>query len=141
PVLASIQHWPFETDRMRYEAGEEIDRVRREPWMEAEAPFAAEWLRANEPVLDRIAPSFRLGEWYVPFVITGDAQQKTLMSVRLPHLAHARSIAAAFQCRAMRSLGEGRIEDAVRDAISIKQFAPMLANEGSQISYLVGLAI
>ncbi len=122
-------------------ADENIDLVSTtldRPWTPKTSKVAADWLDANDVPLRRVTEASRCDHIYFPLVPKDD--DGTLDEVILP-LNQLRSLARALRNRAMLRLGEGRVEDAEADLLTIHRLGALTRRVPRTIPKLIGISL
>jgi hypothetical protein len=122
---------------------DEENRLRNEPWVSADSPHYVEWLKANDKPLSLAAEAAKLPHYFHPLIARDkDGTKKDLYYCLLPYCQRMRVIASMLSIRAMWHLGEGRMDAAWADVMTIHRLGGlMIQNPGTLIEYLVGVAI
>jgi len=97
----------------------------RRPWTAEEFPAAAAWVEANEKALEIAERASHRPDLFV-YVGPHDAEQAIL--VMMPHLTAMRQVVVLLRCRSMLLANEGKYEDAMRDAMTVRRLARLLAD-------------
>jgi hypothetical protein len=131
-----------ENDRKQAIRDEE-DRLRSEPWTTKDSPHMAGWIRSNDKPLSLVAEAVKRPHYYHPLIARDkDGNKQDLYFALLPYCQKMRAIASVLSIRAMWHLGEGRMDSAWADLMTIHRLGGlMILNPGSVVEYLVGVAI
>jgi len=136
-----------------YEAkGEErwyLDQDKKEPgllpWTLEEYPMLADWVNSVNVPLDAIAEALRKPVFVFPMLqgpVSMEAgTPQNLYTVFPSEMQLFRSLARFFGARAGYRIGQGDIDGAIEDRITIHRLGRLIAQSGSTIPLLVGLAI
>ncbi|MGC4006553.1 MAG: hypothetical protein QM811_26900 [Pirellulales bacterium] len=102
---------------VRERVDSEIGKLETSPWKESDHPWAARWLKEQEPVFARLAELARRTEYYAPIVATSDAPDGTtygLIFGAFPHLTISmRDIGISLRIRCMTRLERGDFDGAL----------------------------
>ncbi|HSG68982.1 MAG TPA: hypothetical protein VLA12_01130 [Planctomycetaceae bacterium] len=109
------------------------------PWTADKYPMMAEWVEMNEKPLQLVTEGSRREKYYSPVVTINEGDP--LIATLLPNVQMYRSFARLLQARAMLALGEGRVEDARQDLLTMHRLARHTAQGPTLIEMLVGVAI
>lgn len=90
-----------------------IDFHLTQPWKDEEHPLAAEWLKENDPILDRVAAAVRK-PYLMPYHFSAE---DTFIHTEWPIRIH--SFVKSYQIRAAHSLEIGEEEKALEDVRTI----------------------
>jgi hypothetical protein len=112
----------------------------RQPWTPKEFPQLADWLAANEKPLDRIAEGLKRPHYFSPLVPADDKAAGDLVSLVMADIQRGRALANALATRATFRLAEGKPDAAWADVTACLRLARHLANRGTLIEGLVGIA-
>lgn len=126
-----------EEDREAFRS--QFDRVMQEPWSDADSPFVAKWLAANEKSLAELPGALDRPKYYAPLLLQDS--NEALIAALLPYLSPVRDLSRAVVMRGMRHIQTGNPEKALADSMLIHRLARHSANGGFLIDYLVGVAI
>jgi hypothetical protein len=119
-----------------------LTRASQWPWKAEEEPELADWLKRSEKPLGLVMEATRRPEYYNPLVPRRtDDRSPGLLAVLLPNVQRCREVAAAFACRAMLRVGEGKSEEAWQDLLACHRLSRLVARGGTLIDLLVGIAI
>jgi hypothetical protein len=118
---------------------EQLTAALSRPWKREELPRIAAWLDSNIAALARASEAIARPKAYAPLITASDLP--TMFGVLLPHVQQTRDTARALSARAFLALGEGRSEDAWKDAMSMHRLARHNQRSPFIISYLVGIAV
>ncbi len=110
------------------------------PWVAADDPQLARWLARYDRHFDQIVAATHLERYYAPLVVD-DIAAPALVSVLLPTLQESRSVARGLVSRILLRVGEGRIEEALRDVEALYVFGRQVGHGGTLVEALVGIAI
>lgn len=124
-----------ETQRINEQQGRATER----PWKETDFPEMAEVLKRNAASLKVLADGVQRPKYYRPMVKRDP--QETLISVLLPDIQVSREFARQLSMRAMLHLGNGRVEEAKADLLTMHRHAAHIAHGATLIEGLVGVAI
>ena len=116
----------------------EVLEVVHRPWKAQEQPRVAKWLADNEAALDRLVAGSKKPDYYAPLVTP---EEPPLLNVFLPALAHSRRLANAFRARAELRIGEGNLEAAWEDVMTVKRWSRLTGEEPTLIGLLVAMSL
>ena len=120
---------------------DQLSTAYRRPWTAREFPQFADWLAANEKLLDRIAEGVKRKHYYVPLVPAGGPNAGGLVGLVMGDVQRGRPLATALASRATLRLGEGKPDAAWADVMACFRLARHLARKGSLIEGLVAVAV
>ena len=109
------------------------------PWTADQYPLMAEWVRMNEKPLQLVTEGSKRERYYSPVLAVNEGDP--LIATLLPNIQLYRSFARLLQARAMFALGEGRVEDARQDLLTMHRLARHTSQGPTLIEMLVGVAI
>jgi len=119
-----------------------IDRARRWPWRAKDQPDVAKWLKQNGRPLAIIYEATERPQYYNPLVAKNQEPQSfRLLNSLLPTVQRCRDFASALSCRAMNRVAEGNFDGAWSDLMVCQRLGRLIAQGGTLIEGLVGLAI
>jgi hypothetical protein len=128
---------PGENDTTVQNRGE---LTRFKPWVEAEFPEIAMWLKDNTVPLGRVTDATERSEYYSPFV-SADGRDRKLISILLPGVQESRSLARALLSRSMLHLGSNDRFSAWSDLMTTHRLGRLIGRGPTVIEGLVGTAI
>jgi len=115
------------------------------PWTLQEYPMFAGWINEINDPMDAIAEAIRKPVFFFPLIQSQESVQsgkpQSLIDMLLPDVQNARSIARLFSARAMHRVGQGNIDGAIADKLTIRRLGRQVAQAGPLVQYLVGIAI
>ncbi|MSR54199.1 MAG: hypothetical protein EXS09_13035 [Gemmataceae bacterium] len=121
---------------------DEQDRARSWPWKPANHPEIAEWLKTNEKPLAIIAEACKRSKYYNPLLSRNpEPQSMQIVGSLLPSVQKCRAVANMLATRSMLHLGNGDFEGAWQDLMVCQKLGRLLAQGGTMIEDLVGIAI
>lgn len=123
---------------------EKIKRIGK-PWTLDDLPEMSDWIREAEQPLNETAemlrkPVFRGPCQHSPEAESGRGPQD-MIAMQLHDTQFYRSLARMFSARANYLIGQGDIDGAIEDNISLLHLARKPAQNGVLIEFLVGLAL
>jgi len=130
------------------EKGEEVPRRQisfDRPWTLEEYPMLADWVAEIDEPMDTIAEMIRKPVFMPPMlhnqesIETGKPQDLT--SIILPDIQTCRSIARIYLARATYRIGQGNIDGAIDDKLTVHRLGRQIAQKGFLVQVLVGIAI
>ena len=115
------------------------------PWTLEEFPMFADWVNEVDEPLDAIAETIRKPVFFFP-MLQGKASVESgtpfnLIVILLPDVQLSWEIARMFQVRANYRIGQGDIDGAIDDKLTILRLGRQIAQSGMMVQYLVGVAI
>ncbi len=120
----------------------ELGKARRLPWTTDDSSLLAKWLKANEKPLAHAHEAARRERCYFALVTRADVTPRPdLMSNQLLGLQPSRMLGCALAARSMLHAGEGRFEEAWRDALACHRLGRLIGQSGSNVEGLVGIAV
>jgi hypothetical protein len=118
---------------------EQMDQAGERPWTEKKYPFLAEWIQANAQPLALVMDATRRPKYFSPLVASHDPP--FLIAALLPSVQRCRELANVLTVRAMLHLGRGRHDEAWQDLLACHRLGRLVAQGGTLIEGLVGIAI
>ena len=117
-------------------------QAKRQPWSAKDHPRLAEWIRLNEKPLRTVIEATRRPVYFNPLVSRDAAHAPGgLLGALLPGVQKTREIASLLVLRAMLRIDEGKHDDAWRDLVACHRLGRLVAQGGTLIEGLVGIAI
>jgi len=153
PPTLALPEYLYTVLKNYYEAkGEEgwhLDRDKKEPgllpWTLEEYPMLADWVNDIVEPLDAIAEALRKPVFVFPMlqgpVSMEEGTPQNLYTVFPSEMQLFRSLSRFFCARAGYRIGQGDIDGAIEDKITVHRLGRLVAQSGSTIPLLVGLAI
>jgi hypothetical protein len=149
PPTLEFPQDPGEIYRYALEAkGEKIEnnffKYGQNVWTLEDYPMLADWIKEIDEPLDAIAEAIHKPVYYVPLmqsrysVMTGEPEN--LFFILLPDIQICRQIARLFQTRAAYRIGQGNIDGAIDDKLTIHRLGRHIG-QGCPVQHLVGIAI
>ena len=117
----------------------EFDHLREAKWSAADHPLWAEWLKRNERPLVLLTAASQRSRYFVPLVCPPDSH--LLSESRDDHLRISAAAARAVTCRGMMRVGDGNIDQAWQDAMTLRRLGRLLSQAFGSLSYLGGLQL
>ena len=117
------------------------------PWTLEEFPMLADWIKEIDEPLDAIAEAIRKPIFCFPLLQTPESvqsgQPKNLLSMPLSIVVSCRSIARLFRVRAMYRIGQGDIDGAIEDKLTMHRLGRQIHQNGQVIlvQYIVSISI
>lgn len=111
-------------------APEQLIQAMQTPWTPQERPAIAEWLTANERLLDRLVEATRRPRLYFPLVQIEPGEM--LLATPRVNLGVTRAGVVALTARAMLRAGQGRADAAGADLIALARLGTLM---GQCMSY------
>ncbi len=117
-------------------------RLRKRAWKAADSPKHAEWLKLNEKPLVFVIGASNRPDYFNPMISRDkDGRRGNLLGARLGHAQSCRYAASLLSTRSMHFVGEGKIDEALADALAIHRLGRLVTRGGFLIEYLVGIAL
>lgn len=110
-------------------------------WTSQQFPPLAEWVEANRQPLDLIVAASRRPRFYSPSPNMLDKQHDMLMMALLPDTQNMREAARGLSTRAMRHIGENRLNDAWSDLLAIHRLARLMAQGPTLVGQCVAMSL
>jgi hypothetical protein len=121
------------------------DQLLRRAWTRDQNLEISQLIDGTERELNEFCDAIRVRtKWYSPFVYEMDQQLPDLprlMSVTVPQAERIRKLADLLAARSMLRLGEGRIDDAISDAMDLMRLGRAPLHSELSIERLVGWSI
>jgi hypothetical protein len=130
---------PFENDPLALV--ERPEYFQRWPWKTTDAPDVSAWLTANEKPLRAVELGSTKLDYFHPLHRIENGTDQGLFGTKYSHAQIMRLAPILLVTRAMRHLGDGRIEAAWSDLMVSHRMARLMQRGASIIEYLVGLAM
>jgi hypothetical protein len=116
-------------------------RASQRPWTPKNHPGVAAWLKGNEKPLALAVEATRRPHYFNPLIPELSKNGSDgLVSARLPSVQGCRELAFALAARAMLHAGQGKPDDAWHDLLACHRLARLVAQGGTLIEGLVGVA-
>ena len=115
---------------------DEMDIVMLRPWKREEFPVFHEWIEVNRKPWTQFREAAKRTRYYSPVVLKADAA--FLDTAMNWSLSPERDGCRLLTARAMRSLGEGKVNDAWEDLLAVHRLARLHARGGYLIRILTG---
>ena len=140
---------PHEVFSNFYKAkGEDVPAKRpamEDMWTLEQYPMLADWINEIDVPMDAVAETIQKPVFFSPLLQSPAAVQSgtpiNLMVILLPDIQFFRNIARIFQARATYRIGNGDIDGAIDDKLTIHRLSRLTRNGGSLVQHLVGIAI
>ncbi|MEC7564856.1 MAG: hypothetical protein VX738_04160 [Planctomycetota bacterium] len=117
----------------------ELEKSLRRPWTRSENYLLARWLDYNEQVLERFRKATRRTRYYSPLLDYREGPM-SLLAARMIGTSELRAIAKVALVRATLNLGEGRIYEAIQDALACHRLGRLICQQPTTLSMMTGLA-
>ena len=116
------------------------------PWTLEDYPMLADWVNEIDIPLDAIAETVRKPIFFFPLLQCPESAQsgkpQHMLELRLPGVQASREIAQIFQARATFRIGQGNIDGAIDDQLTMLHWGRQVATTGSIIvQHLVGVSM
>ncbi len=110
-------------------------------WTSQQFPPLAEWVEANRRPLDLIVAASRRPRFYSPSPTMLAHEHILLLIALLPDTQNMREAARGLNTRAMRHIGENRLNDAWSDLLAIHRLARLMAQGPTLVGQMVALSL
>jgi len=129
--------------------GEEVPNWRlinigEQPWTLEECPVLADWINEIDEPLNAIAEMIRKPVFLPPLYQSQESietgKPESLFALLLPDVQGFRDIARMFQARAAYRIGQGNIDGAIDDKLTVHRFGRLVAQKSCLVQVLVGIA-
>jgi len=144
-ITAILEQWEEERNRdgKTYRKGE--NNQWDQPWTLEEFPMLADWINEIDEPLDAIAEAIRKPVFFFPLLQSSESVEsgkpQSLLEVRMSDAHLFRTVARLFQARATYRIGQGNIDGAIDDQLTLLRLGRHVTPKGPLVQYLVGLAI
>jgi hypothetical protein len=126
----------------RLQVEQQLERCTRQPWKPQECPHLDAWLKANEKPLVDVVEATRCRRFYVPLLPgTSEPGPAGVIHTVLPAVQECRLLAKALAARAVLRAGQGAAEDGWSDLLTCHRLGRLIAQGGTVLVGLAGLAI
>jgi hypothetical protein len=120
----------------------ELERCTQRSWTARQHPKIAGWLKANMKPIALVIEASKRARYFSPLTPNPtDKGPGALSTARFPSLQRSRELVIALTARAMLHVGECRPDDAWRDLLACHRLGRLVAQGGTLIDGLVGIAI
>jgi beta-lactamase regulating signal transducer with metallopeptidase domain len=126
------------SDAQANDLDDDFSRAMYEPWTQTEHPLEAEYLKTQQPLLEKAVEAINLPRWWSPLASRDNG---TTFAILLPNLGLFRDIANNLSARAQLRATTGDFDGFVSDALAVNQLARHLCQSPMMIERLVGIAI
>jgi hypothetical protein len=117
-------------------------RTAKRPWAAKDYPDIAGWIALNDTPLKLVVEASRRPRYFLPLLPRQTEKgRESLISVLLPSIQPSRDAAFALTARAMLHAAEGKNDEAWQDLLATHRLGRLIAQGGTMIETLVGLAI
>ncbi len=113
------------------------EHLQAHPWSAQEYPIPAEWVAANEDVLDHVVAGLAKPGHYLPDICLSDPPTYEVGRIRLGHLM---MLTRALTVRAMFRVASGDPEGAWGDIYAIRQLARHMG-DGNLLQYMISMGL
>jgi hypothetical protein len=121
---------------------DQLEEIGERPWKRKDFPLVAEWLDSSQQALAVIETATRRSHYYGPLVPSSpDNERLGLSGALLPSVQKCRGLAITLVGRAMFRVDQGDHEGAWQDLMTCHRLGRLLAEGGTLIEFLVGVAI
>ena len=116
-----------------------------QPWTLEDYPMLADWVNEMDEPLDALAEMIRKPVFYPPLLQSPESvksgKPQLLVSIILPDGLLFRNIGRVFAARAAYRIGQGNIDGAIEDKLTVHRLGRLTTQRGFLTQYLVGIAI
>lgn len=121
---------------------DELSHCSQRLWKASEHESITAWLKANDKPLALAVEASKRSRYYLPLVPKRTEKGPApLLDALLPSVQNCRELANALTARALLRLGEGRSDEAWQDLLACHRLGRLVAQGGTLIELLVGIAI
>ncbi len=117
------------------------ERVMADVWTAESHPEVKEWLDENKKHFDTVRRASLRKRYYHPMLSDDDDDSTMLIAVLLPQIQSSREYARALTIRSNYYLGIGENEKCVEDILTMRRLGNLIAQGGTLVEQLVGIAI
>jgi hypothetical protein len=117
------------------------DEVARRPWSATECPPLAEWVAANDALLDRLVSAASRPNFYSPPPNLLANASTPAYDMLIPHVQAARNAARSLVVRSTHRVAHQRFDEAWQDCLAIWRLGELVARGPTVFDYLFGIAI
>ncbi len=117
------------------------ERVMADVWTAKSHPEVKEWLDENKKHFDTVRRASLRKRYYHPMLSDDDDDSTMLIAVLLPQIQSSREYARALTIRSNYYLGIGEHEKSVEDILTMRRLGNLIAQGGTLVEQLVGIAI
>jgi hypothetical protein len=110
-------------------------------WTSNQFPPLAQWVEANKRPLDLLVEASRRPRYYSPSPTFLNDQHEMIVGMLLPGSQNLREAVRALGVRAMRHVGENRLDDAWNDLLAMHRFSRLVAQGPTLVEQLVAIAV
>jgi hypothetical protein len=119
-----------------------LERARKRLWSAADYPELHTWIALNDAPLRLVIDASKRPRYFLPLVPPPtDKGRESLLNARLPTVQLCREAAYALAARAMWQAAEGKHDQAWQDLLAAHRLGRLIAQGGTFIETLVGVAI
>jgi hypothetical protein len=116
-----------------------------QPWTLEDYPMLADWVNEMDEPLDAIAEAIRKPVFFPPLLQSPESVEsglpQCLIELIQPDVSLFRNIARNFTARATYRIGQGDIDGAINDKLTLHRLGRLTAQRGFMVNHLVGIAI
>jgi hypothetical protein len=118
----------------------QIEVALRRPWKQSEFYFMSGWLDYNKQVLERFRKATQRTRYYSPLLNNSEGTLG-LFGTDVMGTNELRAVAKAALVRATLNLGEGRIEEAIQDALACHRLGRLISQSHGTYFHLTSLTL
>ncbi len=117
-------------------------QLSQRPWKADDCPPLAEWLKANEKHLAKVAQAVRRPEYFNPLVTHRlEGESSNLIGALLPSVQKCRELSLALTMRAMLNLQAQKFDRAWDDILTSYRLGRLISRGATLLESLVGYGI
>jgi hypothetical protein len=139
----------FIKDHLKIDDREQIDEIHnqqsnatRRVWGDRQYPHIAAWLKANEKPIALVVEATKRPHYFSPLVPGKNEKGSTgMLTASVSSVQKCRELATALTARALRSVEEGKRDDAWQDLLACHRLARHVGKGASLIESLVSIAL
>jgi len=140
PPCPDNVHWDYYTAK-----GEEVPRLDyHNPWTLEDYPMFADWIHEIDAPLDAIAEAIRKPVFFFPLLrdprSVEAGRPQDLRFIGFADVMLFRNITRIFQARAGYRIGQGDIDGAIEDKLTIHRLGRQMTRSGLLVQYFMGMA-
>jgi len=132
-------------DEVRKRTYAQYDAAMVVSWSAEEFPLIADWLKRNEPHLDRLVAATKKPHNYRPVVTdTNERGNRDFVvgsTARSFESAMCREASKALLCRGFMHLKQGNLEAARNDSLALRRLARLISRAPTLVDFLVATSI
>jgi len=114
-------------------------------WTLEDYPMLADWVNDIDEPLDALAEMICKPVFFAPLLQSPESSEsgkpQSLIALDMPDLRLFRDIGRVFSARAVYRIGQGNIDDAIGDKLTLHRLGRLISQKGHFVGYLVGIAV